>query len=48
LADYISRKVAFVVGRPCPKPFGAGQPIEDPCPDPDLGPPLLDARALYE
>ncbi len=48
LADYISRKVAFVVGRPCPVPFGAGQPIEDPCPDPDLGPPLLDARALYE
>jgi hypothetical protein len=48
LADYISRKVAAIEGRPCPAPREPGGQIEQPCPDPDGGPPVADARALYE
>lgn len=46
-ADYISRKLAFLDGRPCPQPTSAGRAVPDPCPDPDLGPADVDLRSLY-
>ena len=47
VADYISRKVAFVIGQPCPMPREPGQPVETPCPDPDTVGPVPDVVALY-
>lgn len=35
-ADYISRKMAFIELRPCPVPTTPGQPVQNPCPDPDV------------
>ena len=35
IADWISRHVAALDGRPCPMPWFAGQPVEAPCPHPD-------------
>lgn len=46
-ADYISRKIAFLDGRGCPQPVAAGQPIANPCPDPDVVGPVVDLRSLY-
>ncbi len=46
-ADYISRKLAFLDGRPCPQPAAAGQDIPNPCPDPDATGPVVDIRSLY-
>ncbi len=40
VADYISRTIANIEGRPCPQPWVDGGPVDAPCPDPDLhGPP---------
>jgi hypothetical protein len=47
VADYISRKIAFLDSRACPAPWEPGGPIDDPCPDPDLHGPVGDVRALY-
>jgi hypothetical protein len=47
VADFISRKVAFAGGLPCPMPREPGGPIETPCPDPDLSGPVADVVALY-
>lgn len=46
-ADYVSRKIAWLDGRPCPLPEHRGGPIATPCPDPDVGPSTIDIGALY-
>lgn len=45
--DYLSRKMAHLDGRACPEPLAAGEPVFDPCPDPDLQGPLVDLDSLY-
>ncbi|MCU1397845.1 MAG: hypothetical protein JWN62_954, partial [Acidimicrobiales bacterium] len=47
VADYLSREVAHLDGRPCVLPWATGGPIDDPCPDPDTHPPVADIRSLY-
>ena len=47
VADYISRKVAFLATLPCPMPREPGGAIENPCPDPDVSGPVPDIVALY-
>ena len=37
VADYISRKLAFVEGLPCADAAASEPPVETSCPDPDLG-----------
>ena len=46
-ADYISRKMAYLDGRPCPQPLAPDGAIADPCTDPDAGPPVADVAGLY-
>ena len=46
-ADFISRTIAHLEGRPCPLPWAVGGPIDDPCPDPSAHSPVVDIRALY-
>ena len=46
-ADYVSRTMAFLDGRPCPMPIVPGGRRPDPCPDPDLTGPVADIEALY-
>jgi hypothetical protein len=46
-ADYLSRTMASLDGRPCPMPFVPNGPRPDPCPDPDLTGPIADLDALY-
>ncbi len=46
-SDYLSRKMAFLEERPCPVPVGPSEPVEDPCPDPDVTGPVADIEALY-
>lgn len=46
-ADYLSRKLAHLDGRPCPQPVAAGFVPADPCPDPDAAPPDVDLEGLY-
>jgi hypothetical protein len=47
IADYISRWMAAVEHRPCPKPQTVGGPIAPRCPVPDLTGPVPDPVALY-
>lgn len=46
-ADYLSRKMAYLEGRPCPVPVTPSVPVEQPCPDPDVTGPTADIEALY-
>lgn len=46
-ADYLSRKLAHLDGRPCPQPTAAGLVRPDPCPDPDAAAPDVDLPSLY-
>lgn len=46
-ADYVSRKMAFLDGRPCPQPTTPGIAPQNPCPDPDSAPPAVDLALLY-
>ena len=46
-ADYVSRKLAHLDGRPCPMPPAPDVPVPDPCPDPDAGPPSIDLYGIY-
>jgi hypothetical protein len=46
-ADYLSRKMAFLEGRPCPIPIAPAAPVQNPCPDPDVTGPIADIAALY-
>jgi hypothetical protein len=45
--DYISRFIAAVEHRPCPKPWGPGGAVFTPCPKPELIGAVPDVRALY-
>jgi hypothetical protein len=47
VADYISRWVAYIEGRPCPMPATPGGTIEPSCPNPDTQPVITDITALY-
>jgi hypothetical protein len=47
VADFFSRKLAFLDGRPCPLPAAPGQAPADPCPDPDAAAPTVDLRGIY-
>jgi hypothetical protein len=47
VADYISRKLAYLENRACPMPWEAGAPVDDPCPDPDVHAPVADITGLY-
>jgi hypothetical protein len=46
-SDYLSRKMAFLEGRPCPMPTTPNGLRDDPCPDPDVTGPIADIEALY-
>lgn len=46
-ADYLSRKMAFLEGRPCPMPTTPDGQRPTPCPDPDMTGPIADIEALY-
>jgi hypothetical protein len=46
-SDYVSRKMAFLDGRPCPRPTQVGRPPADPCPDPDATGPVVDLAGIY-
>jgi hypothetical protein len=39
VADYLSRQMRAFDDRPCAQPMQPGQPVPDPCPDPDRLPP---------
>ena len=47
LADYISRWIAAIEHRPCPRPWTLGGTVSDPCRSPDDGPPVPDPQSLY-
>jgi hypothetical protein len=46
-ADFFSRKLAFLDGRPCPMPAAPGAVPADPCPDPDAAAPTVDLHGIY-
>ena len=46
-ADYVSRWMAAIEHRPCPRPWGPGGPTFDPCPNPDSVGLVPNVRALY-
>lgn len=46
-SDYVSRKIAHLDGRACPEPLRAGQPPQDPCPDPDVTGAVVDLASVY-
>jgi len=46
-ADYLSRKLAAVEGRPCPLPVRPGAATPAVCPDPDLAAPSVALAAMY-
>lgn len=46
-ADYLTRKLAFLDGRPCPTARQPEEAAQDPCPDPDLLFPDVDFVGLY-
>jgi hypothetical protein len=47
VADYISRTIAHIEGRPCPAPWEPDGTIDDPCPSPDGHSPVVDVWAIY-
>jgi hypothetical protein len=47
VADYISRTIAHLEGRPCPQPWVDGESVDAPCPDPDVHGPPGDVVSLY-
>ena len=47
VADYLSRKMAFLEQRPCPEPTWPGAATQDPCPDPDETGPIAAIESLY-
>ena len=47
VADYISRWIAYLEGRPCPMPTTPGGTIAPTCANPDTEPPIADITALY-
>ena len=47
LADYFSRWLAHLEGRPCAAPWTGGGPLDDPCPNPDGTGIAADIRSVY-
>ena len=47
VADYISRWIAYVEGRPCPMPPVRGGTVGATCPNPDTQPAIADVTGLY-
>jgi hypothetical protein len=47
VADYLSRKMAFLEQRPCPEPTSPGAATQSPCPDPDETGPIAAIESLY-
>ena len=47
VADYLSRKMAFLEQGPCPEPTSPGAATQDPCPDPDETGPIAAIESLY-
>jgi hypothetical protein len=47
VADYISRWIAYLEGRPCPMPASPGAALAPTCANPDTEPPIADIAALY-
>ncbi len=47
LTDFISRWIAAIEHRPCPRPWGPGGPNFDPCPKPELIGPVPSPNLLY-
>lgn len=47
VADYLTRKMAFLDGRACPFPIVPGAEVQNPCPDPDTTGPIADIEALF-
>ena len=47
VADYISRWIAYVEGRPCPMPVVRGGTVDATCPNPDTQPAVADVTGLY-
>ena len=47
VADYISRWIAHLEGRPCPMPTAPGGVLAPTCANPDTQPPIADITALY-
>ncbi len=45
--DYVSRKIASLDGGPCAMPLRAGDPVQDPCPDPDATGVIADLESIY-
>jgi hypothetical protein len=45
--DYISRWLAHLEGRPCPRPWEVGGPVDTPCPMPDSHAKPSNVAALY-
>lgn len=45
--DYISRWIAHLERRPCPRPWALGQPTPDPCPKPESVGAVPDPVSLY-
>jgi hypothetical protein len=45
--DYIARLMAAIEHRPCPKPWGPGGPVYDPCPKPEFVGAVPNVVALY-
>lgn len=47
VADYISRKLAFLENRACPMPWVVGEAVDLVCPDPDTQSPVADITDIY-
>src|SRR5690606_1531501 len=47
LADYVSRWIAAIEHRPCPRPWAPGLATPDPCLAPEVLGPVPDAHSLY-
>lgn len=47
ITDYIARLVAAIEHRPCPRPWGPGGPVYDPCPMPETVGAVPDVMSLY-
>jgi hypothetical protein len=47
VADYLTRKMAFLDRRACPFPVAPGVEVQNPCPDPDVTGPIAAIEALF-
>ncbi len=47
VADYLTRKLAFLDQRACPFPVAPGVQVQNPCPDPDRTGPIANIETLF-